>query len=74
MTRLPLISGNQCISALRKIGYTKSRIKGSHVRLVCSGRAPVTVPLHNELDRSTLSSILRTANISAEEFTRLLKR
>jgi len=58
MTGLPLISGNECIRALGKIGYVKSHQKGSHVRLVCSHRAPVTVPLHDELDRETLSSIV----------------
>jgi predicted RNA binding protein YcfA (HicA-like mRNA interferase family) len=74
MTLLPLISGNECIKALREIGYTKSHTKGSHARLVCPDRAPVTVPLHAELDRGTLSSILRTVKISAEEFSKLLKR
>jgi predicted RNA binding protein YcfA (HicA-like mRNA interferase family) len=73
MTRLPLISGNECILALHKIGYNKSHSKGSHVRLVCPGRAPVTVPLHHQLDRGTLSSILRTVNLGIDEFTRLLK-
>jgi predicted RNA binding protein YcfA (HicA-like mRNA interferase family) len=73
MTGLPLISGNECIRALEKIGYAKSHQKGSHVRLVCSNRAPVTVPLHDELDRGTLSSILRTVNIGTEEFNKLLR-
>jgi predicted RNA binding protein YcfA (HicA-like mRNA interferase family) len=73
MTVLPLISGKECIKTLSKIGYSKSRTKGSHVRMVCPGRAPVTVPLHDELDRGTLSSILRTVNISVDEFNRLLK-
>jgi len=72
MTRLPIVSGNQCIAALRKVGYIPTRTKGSHVRLVCPGRTPVTIPLHNELDRGTLSSILRTANISTEKFISLL--
>ena len=72
MTGLPIVSGNQCISALRKVGYAPTRTRGSHVRLVCRGRTPVTIPLHSELDRSTLSSILRTANISTEEFISLL--
>jgi len=73
MTGLPVISGAQCIRALKNIGYEKSHQKGSHVRLVCSGRAPVTVPLHDVLDRGTLSSILRTVNISPEQFQKILK-
>lgn len=74
MTGLPVISGNQCIAALQKIGYNVTHTKGSHARLVCPGRSPVTVPKHYELDRGTLSSILRTANVSLDEFARLLKR
>ena len=54
MTGLPLISGNRCIKALQKIGYMKTHTKGSHVRLVCPNRAPVTVPQHDELDREGL--------------------
>jgi hypothetical protein len=32
----------------------------------------VTVPIHNELDRGTLRNIIRTAEISVEEFVQLL--
>lgn len=58
---LPIISGKQCIAALHAVGYRELRQKGSHVRLACEGRSPVTVPLHSTLDRGTLRSILRTA-------------
>jgi predicted RNA binding protein YcfA (HicA-like mRNA interferase family) len=57
---------------LAKIGYARVRQKGSHVRLACPGRSPVTVPLHDELDRGTLRSILRTVNLSEEEFRLLV--
>jgi predicted RNase H-like HicB family nuclease len=40
--------------------------------LVAEGRSPVTVPLHRELDRGTLRSILRMADLSAEELHELL--
>jgi predicted RNA binding protein YcfA (HicA-like mRNA interferase family) len=36
-------------------------------------RAPVTVPLHRELDRGTLRSILRTAEVTTERFTELVR-
>jgi predicted RNA binding protein YcfA (HicA-like mRNA interferase family) len=72
MAELPIVSGDQCISALGRIGYRVARTKGSHVRMRCPGRRPVTVPTHRELDRGTLRAILRTADISVGEFTRLL--
>jgi predicted RNA binding protein YcfA (HicA-like mRNA interferase family) len=68
----PLISGAECIAALAKIGYAPVRQKGSHARLQCPGRSPVTVPLHDELDRGTLRSILRTVGLSEEQFRALL--
>jgi predicted RNA binding protein YcfA (HicA-like mRNA interferase family) len=69
---LPVISGSACIAALVKIGYRSVRQKGSHVRLERTGGSPVTVPLHSELDRGTLRSIIRTAEISVDEFLKLL--
>jgi predicted RNA binding protein YcfA (HicA-like mRNA interferase family) len=69
---LPVISGLTCIRALAKLGYAEARRKGSHVRLTCPGRSPVTVPLHDQLDRGTLRSIIRTADVSVEEFIALL--
>lgn len=69
---LPLISGAECIAALARIGYVKVGQKGSHVRLACPGRSPVTVPIHSELDRGTLRSILRTVELSEEQFRSLL--
>jgi predicted RNA binding protein YcfA (HicA-like mRNA interferase family) len=69
---LPIVSGSACVAALAKIGYRSVRQKGSHVRLECTGRPPVTVPLHSEIDRGTLRSIIRTAEISVDEFIKLV--
>ncbi len=68
----PLVSGRQCIAALSKLGYRKVSQVGSHIRLKCQGRGPVTVPDHREIDRDTLRSIFRQAGITEEEFRALL--
>ena len=73
MPPLPVISGEDCIRALEKLGYRRARQKGSHIRLVCEGRTPVTIPLHDTLDRGTLRSILRTVDVSVEDFLDLLR-
>lgn len=73
MAELPIISGDECVRILAKFGYAAIRQKGSHVRLVCSGRVPVTVPLHSELARGTLRSILRTADIDVDAFVSALR-
>lgn len=72
MPPLPVISGQQCIRGLEKAGYRILRQRGSHVRLVAENRSPVTVPLHRELDRGTLRSILRVADLSVEDLLDLL--
>jgi len=68
MSALPILSGENCIQILCGGGYVVTRQKGSHVRLICAGRPPVTVPLHAELDRGTLRAIIRTTGMSIDEF------
>jgi predicted RNA binding protein YcfA (HicA-like mRNA interferase family) len=73
MPPMPIISGRDCIDALCRLGYREIRQRGSHVRLVCDQRSPLTVPLHAEIRRGTLRSILRTADVSLEDFLQLLR-
>ena len=57
--KLPVVSGENLIRALQKLGYEIIRQKGSHVRLyppADSHRKPTTVPLHNEIARKTLKA------------------
>ena len=70
--RLPVISGEDVIKALKKKDFKIVRIKGSHVKLKKGDRV-VIVPLHRELKRGTLLAILRQAGITRDELIRLLK-
>jgi predicted RNA binding protein YcfA (HicA-like mRNA interferase family) len=73
MSRLPVISGLQLMKALTKLGFVQHRTKGSHAIMVRdSPRKLVSVPLHAELDRGTLRSIIREAGIDAERLRELL--
>jgi predicted RNA binding protein YcfA (HicA-like mRNA interferase family) len=68
--KLPVLSGEDVIRALRKIGYEVVRQKGSHVRLRGKDnpqRLPVTVPMHREIAKGTLKNILADAGITVEE-------
>ncbi|MGA6970131.1 MAG: type II toxin-antitoxin system HicA family toxin [Candidatus Binatus sp.] len=69
---VPTISGQDCVKALNRLGYRQVRQKGSHIRLVCEGHNPVTVPMHPTLDRGTLRAIIRTVEITVDEFVALL--
>jgi predicted RNA binding protein YcfA (HicA-like mRNA interferase family) len=71
--KLPLLSGREICKALEKLGYVKIRQRGSHIRLKCPGRKSVTVPNHKEVSRGLLRKILRDAEITVEEFLKLLE-
>ena len=73
MAAPPLISARECLMALSRLGYVRTRQRGSHVRLECPGRSPLTVPLHDELDRGTLRVIIKTAGLTVDEFVELLR-
>lgn len=66
--KLPVVSGKQTIRVLRKIGFAEVSQKGSHVKLRNDKGRTAIVPLHRELARGTLVSILRQAGVSIEEF------
>ena len=73
MSRLPRISGRDCVNALGKVGFYLKRQHGSHMILRRDDpSAQVVVPNHKELDRGTLRAIIRQADLSVAEFVKLL--
>lgn len=73
MSKLPVISGAECVKALEHIGFVFNRQRGSHIVLVREDpRTMVTVPDHKELDRGTLRAIIRQVGLSVDEFIELL--
>lgn len=77
MNKLPVVSGEEVIRALRRLGFAVERQKGSHVRLKLKSlekTIKLTVPLRNPLKKGTLQRILKDAGISVEELKDLLKR
>jgi predicted RNA binding protein YcfA (HicA-like mRNA interferase family) len=73
VSKLPVISGADCVRALRKIGFEVYRQRGSHIVLVRkSPPSQTTIPNHKELDRGTLRAIIRQTGLTVEEFIALL--
>jgi predicted RNA binding protein YcfA (HicA-like mRNA interferase family) len=73
MSKLPVVSGAQCVRVLERVGFVVYRQRGSHITLVrVEPRAQTTVPNHKELDRGTLRAIIRQAGLSVDEFVALL--
>ena len=65
---LPHISGTAAIRALQKLGFVIARQKGSHVILRRGATGCVVVPNHKEIKIGTLSSLLKQASVSVDEF------
>jgi predicted RNA binding protein YcfA (HicA-like mRNA interferase family) len=67
------VSGQQCVASLLKTGFQIKRQHGGHIILRRDEPfAQVVVPDHAELDTGTLRSILRQANLSPDEFRKLI--
>jgi predicted RNA binding protein YcfA (HicA-like mRNA interferase family) len=69
---LPVVSGAQVITALAKVGFEHVSQRGSHVKVRRDDGRVVIVPMHRELARGTLRSILRQAGLTVDEFTEIL--
>ncbi len=70
MPKLPILSGQQMLKVLQKKGFTHVRTKGSHAILLKEtewGKITIPVPLHSELAKGTLLSILKQAGMTKEE-------
>jgi predicted RNA binding protein YcfA (HicA-like mRNA interferase family) len=63
MSKLPLISGKECVRNLEKTGFYFKRQEGSHI----------VIPDHKKLDRGTLRAIIRQAGLNVDDFVNLSK-
>ncbi|HHT9117632.1 MAG TPA: type II toxin-antitoxin system HicA family toxin [Candidatus Hypogeohydataceae bacterium YC38] len=78
MQKLPVLSGKEVIKLLKRVGFSPTRQRGSHVILVKhdphKGKRAVVVPDHKEVDKGTLLEIIRQAGLTREEFLKLHER
>jgi len=73
MSKLPRISGRDCVKELEKADFHPKRREGSYMILRRDDPfAQVVVPDHRELDRGTLRAIIRQAGLSVSEFVESL--
>jgi len=72
MGRLPVVSGAEAVKDFEKAGWAVDRQRGSHVILVNEGHpATLSVPMHKELAKGTLRSLLRAAGMTTDDFESL---
>ncbi len=75
MPKLPVISGKELITALKKAGFVEVRQRGSHISLqkVTSEITYKTVvPLHRELAKGTIIDILHRTGLNRDDLLELL--
>lgn len=74
MPKLPILSGQDIVKALKKLGYEVDHQTGSHM-ILRQDKEPfrrLTVPNHREMSIGTLRAIIRQAGLTREEFFELL--
>ncbi|MBU3690152.1 MAG: hypothetical protein B7C54_03685 [Acidimicrobiales bacterium mtb01] len=72
MPDLPVISGDEAIRALGRLGFEIVRQRGSHV-VLRRGSAGCVVPKHRELKTGTLRGVLRQAGVDVATFIDALR-
>ena len=73
MARLPVISGDEFVKVMHRIGYIWDHTEGSHMILLHPSGRRLSVPRHKELGRGLLRALVRDAGLNREEFIRLLR-
>jgi predicted RNA binding protein YcfA (HicA-like mRNA interferase family) len=68
MTKLPLVSGDKAAKAFMRAGYYEDRQKGSHLILRHPEKPEhnLSIPLHKELGRGFLSSLVKDSGMTVE--------
>jgi predicted RNA binding protein YcfA (HicA-like mRNA interferase family) len=73
VSKLPRVSGRECVRALEKAGFFIRRQESSHIILRRNEPfAQLVVPDHKELDRGTLRAIIRQSGLTVEDFVSFL--
>ncbi|NJL09594.1 MAG: type II toxin-antitoxin system HicA family toxin [Calothrix sp. SM1_7_51] len=73
MSKIPVISGSECVKVLEEISFVVVRQRGSHMIMVREEpKTTVSIPNHSELDRGTLRAIIRQVDLTVDEFVALL--
>lgn len=66
-----VFSGKELVKFLAKFGFIEIRIKGSHAilqKVIDNSTITIPVPLHKEIKKGTLLSIIRQSGLPKEYF------
>ncbi|MBQ9862613.1 MAG: type II toxin-antitoxin system HicA family toxin [Lachnospiraceae bacterium] len=66
-SKYPVLKPDEVIKRLEKFGFCYVSQSGSH-RKMSNGTNKCVIPMHDEVAKGTLKSILAQANVSLEDF------
>lgn len=72
MSRLPVVSGDEFVRTVARIGFALDRMEGSHMIPIGPTGRRLTVPRHRELGRGLLRALIRDAGLTREKFLELV--
>lgn len=68
-SKYPILTPREVIKVLSKFGFYKVSQKGSHVKFKNNfTNRTFIIPMHDEVAKGTLKSILEQADVTIEEF------
>jgi len=70
-SKYPVLKPREIIKALASIGFELVSQKGSHAKYSDGNRITI-IPMHTEVAKYTLKTILEQVDISLDEFLKLL--
>ncbi|HLA95655.1 MAG TPA: type II toxin-antitoxin system HicA family toxin [Pyrinomonadaceae bacterium] len=69
MAQLPTLSGVDVVKVFERFEWEFVRQSGSHMIMVKDGEiASLSIPKHREVAKGTLRGLIRSANLTTDEF------
>lgn len=72
---IPLLSGHEVVRVFEVLGWSVARQRGSHIIMVKDGEiATLSVPDHKQIAKGTVRSLIRSANLTVDQFLAAMKK
>ena len=69
MAALPVLSGQEVARVFESFGWNVARQRSSHIIMTKAGEVvTLSIPNHREVARGTLRSLIRSANLTVDEY------
>ncbi len=73
MASLQVLSGQEVVRVFESLGWSVARQESSHIIMTKEGEiVTLSIPNHKEVARGTLRSLIRSANLTVDEFVKAI--